>query len=105
QETGSNYNSYNHWFIEASAGITKPARSMASGYYSDFNWGAGDLDVRYMFNELFGVQAGVGFNHFEDGSSSVKFHNNMFRAQIEGVVNLGTLLGFRDWTQTINVLG
>ncbi len=100
------YNNYNHWSIELQGGMTKPARPMASGFATespDF-WQA-DLGVRYMINDKFGLKLSAGYNHFENADGTNPFESQIMRGQLEGVVNLGTVLGFREWTNTFNVLG
>ena len=99
----NDYQDYNHWSIEAQAGITKPARPMASGEKMKPDFFQGDLGVRYMINELFGLKAAAGINNFE-GSGSSNFKSQLLRADLQGVVNAGSLLGFRNWTNTFNVL-
>lgn len=101
----NDYNNYNHWSIELQGGVTKPARPMASGYATespDF-WQA-DLGVRYMINEKFGLKLSAGYNHFEHADGTNPFESQILRGQLEGVVNIGNVLGFRDWTNTFNVL-
>ncbi len=101
----SNYHDYNHWSIGIDFGMTKPTRPFAAGYSTETpDFWAGDVNVRYMINSLFGFQFTAGYNHFENGDGSKPFESNLFRGSIEGVVNAGTLLGFRSWTNTFNVL-
>lgn len=96
---------YNHWSIEAEAGISNAVRPIKSGYYTDnYNLWGGDIGVRYMINERFGFKLKGGVDHFQQGDNSARFHSNLWRASLEGVVNLGEILGFRDWTQTFNLL-
>ncbi len=104
-QTQNDYQDYNHWSIEAQVGLTKPTRPIQSGYTTNFDFFAGDLGVRYMINELFGLKATVGYNKFESKSSSPKsFETTQVRGDLQGVANIGTLLGFRSWTNTFNLL-
>ncbi len=98
------YQDYNHWSAEVQVGLTKPASPLASGYHSNVDFFQGDLGVRYMINEYFGLKGTVGYNKFEDAGSSANFESNLLRGDLQGVVNVGSLLGFRDWTNTFNVL-
>lgn len=101
----NNYNNYNHWSLELQGGVTKPSRPMASGYSTDTpSFWQGDLGVRYMINDLFGFKLDFGYNHFESGSDSNNFESQIFRTSLQGVVNAGSLLGFREWTNTLNFL-
>lgn len=105
EKSGSDYNSYNHWSVELQAGMSKPTRPMASGYYTktpDF-W-QGDLGIRYMINENFGLKVDFGYNAFEGASKSNDFKSELMRTSLQGVVNVGSVLGFRDWTNRLNVL-
>ncbi len=105
EKSGSDYNDYKHWSIELQAGMTKPVRPMKSGYYTktpDF-W-QGDLGVRYMINENFGFKLDFGYNSFEGASNSNDFESELMRASLQGVVNVGSVLGFRDWTNRFNLL-
>ena len=97
---------YNHWSIDVMGGVNKPARPMNSGFYSSTPglWNA-DLGVRYMINDKFGLKLNLGYNQLENDDNSREFESKYYRTSIEGVVNLGTLLGFREWTNTFNLLG
>ncbi len=103
--SNSDYHNYNHWSIELQGGFTKPARPMAAGYFTSTPapWAA-DLGVRYMINEKFGFKANFGYNSFSEADGSNAFDTHMMRASLQGVINAGNLLGFRDWTNTFNFL-
>jgi len=96
---------FNKWSIEGGIGVTKPYHRFTSGYRSatpDFF--SGEIGARYMFNELFGLKAGFGYNHFSDDDSSPDFGTDEYRIDLEAVMNVGRMLRFEDWTRTINVL-
>ncbi|MBW2962881.1 OmpA family protein [Mesonia aestuariivivens] len=97
---------YNHWSIEAMGGVNKPSRPMTNGFYGSTPgfWNA-DLGVRYMINDKFGFKLNLGYNQLENDDDSRDFESKYYRTSIEGVVNLGTLLGFREWTNRLNLLG
>lgn len=96
---------YNKWSIDLGAGVNKPLRPMRSGYYTktpDFlNVHAG---VRYMFNTKFGLQAHASYNEFSEGGNSLPFKSEMWSYGLDGVVNLGNVLDFKSWTNTIGLL-
>src|SRR5699024_10460449 len=94
---------YNHWSIEGQFGLNKPNDAFTSGYRSDLDLWTGDIGIRYMINELFGLKADFGYDSFENGNGQ-EFSNKIIRTSLQGVVNAGTLLGFRDWTNRFNVL-
>ena len=96
---------FNHWSIDAGIGFTKPYHRFSEGYRSPSpGLVAGEIGVRYMFNELFGLKAGLGYNHFADNGPSPDFSTNEYRIDFQGVIGLGRLLRFEEWTRTINIL-
>lgn len=98
-------NEYNKWSIEFSGGVHKPSRPFAEGYYTNTpSFGQGQLGVRYMFNDKFGLRLGLGYNHIESDDKSLPFKTGVYRSTLEGVVNLTSLLNFSDWTNTLGLL-
>lgn len=96
---------YNQWSVEAEAGVHKPASSFGSGYYTATPslWQAG-LGVRYMMNEKFGIKLDAGYNSIENHDDSPAFETKYFRTSLQGVINLGSVLDFRSFTNTFNLL-
>ena len=96
---------YDRWSIELAAGVNKPMRNFTPDYSSAFPslWNA-DLGVRYMFNPKFGLKFDVGYNKFQDSKNSPSFDTNYWRTDLQGVINLGRVLKFEDWTNTIGLL-
>lgn len=100
------YDDYNHWSVELQGGVTTTARPMSSGYStSSVGFGQFGVDARYMINEKFGFMYDIGYNHFSDASSSKDFSSHIIRTSLQGVANLGNVLGFRNWTDRLNLLG
>ncbi|HET8803139.1 MAG TPA: OmpA family protein [Aequorivita sp.] len=98
-------NDYNQWSIEVSGGVHKPSRPFAEGYYTNTpSFGQGQLGVRYMFNDKFGLRLGLGYNNIEGDDNSLPFKTSQYRSTLEGVVNLTSLLNFSDWTNTLGLL-
>ncbi len=96
---------YNQWSIEVSGGVHKPSRPFAEGYYTNTpSFGQGQLGVRYMFNDKFGLRLGLGYNNIEGDDNSLPFKTSQYRSTLEGVVNLTSLLNFSDWTNTVGLL-
>ena len=96
---------FNRWSIDGGIGVTKPYQMFSRGYRSatpDFF--SGELGVRYMFNEFFGLRFGYGYNHFQDADNSAGFGSDFSRLDLQGVINLGRLLKFEDWTKSVNLL-
>ncbi|MDT8417619.1 MAG: outer membrane beta-barrel protein, partial [Lutibacter sp.] len=96
---------YNQWSVEAEAGVHKPANPFSLGYYTSTPslW-QGGLGVRYMFNDKFGVKLDAGYNSIENDDDSQAFETKYFRTSLQGVVNMGNVLNFKSWTNTINLL-
>jgi OOP family OmpA-OmpF porin len=99
-------NDYNKWSVELDGGLNKPQRPLSSGYStatpSPF---VGDLGVRYMFNNKFGLKADFGYNSFTGKSDSQNFDTQYYRVDLQGVANLGRIMNFETWTNTIGLLG
>lgn len=95
---------YNKWSIDLNAGITKPTNPFSDGYYTkDFNFIHADGGVRYMFNNKFGLKADFGFDKFENDDNSNTFETKYYRTSLQGVVNLGRVLNFEEWTKALNL--
>ena len=100
--TGSGYN---RWSIELNGGVNKPQRPFTNGFFTSTPspWNA-DLGVRYMFNNKFGIKGDVGYYKFESADDSQEFETEYYRASIQGVANLGRIMNFETWTNTIGLL-
>lgn len=97
---------FNRWSIELEAGVHKPGRPMAAGYFTTTpSFFQGSLGVRYMLSNRFGLKLGVGYNQFEGNEDgSLPFQSRFTRVSLQGVANLGDILNFRSWTNSINLL-
>lgn len=115
QKDNNRSENFNHWSIEGNFGLNKALRPVSSGYYNptflDFDdlgdtqlSYSADLGVRYMINNKFGLKVSGSYNEFRQATGSNNFDTDFYYGLIEGVVNGGALLGFRDWTQTLNFL-
>ena len=96
---------YNKWSIDVMGGLSKPSRPYTDNYYSPTfgAWNA-DLGLRYMINEKFGLKLNAGYNNIEEGEDVAEFQTKYYHATLEGVINLGSVLNFRQWTNTFNLL-
>jgi OOP family OmpA-OmpF porin len=95
---------FNKWSIDLNAGLSKPTTPFTTNYYSsNTNFIHGDLGVRYMFNNKFGLKVDFGMDSFKNKSESDSFEGKYYRSSLQGVVNLGRILSFEDWTNTINL--
>jgi outer membrane protein OmpA-like peptidoglycan-associated protein len=99
-------NDYNKWSVELAGGFNKPMRPMSAGtrtaVVSPY---VADLGVRYMFNNKFGIKADFGYNSFTEGDDSKSFDSKYYRADLQAVANLGRIMNFETWTQSISLLG
>ncbi|KAF2332089.1 OmpA family protein [Flavobacterium nitrogenifigens] len=100
-----NNNTFNKWSIDLAAGVNKPQRPFSDGYYTNtLNPWTGDIGVRYMFNNKFGLKADFGYNSFTAKGSSIDFDSKYYRADLQAVANLGRIMNFETWTNTFGLL-
>ncbi|KRD11505.1 flagellar motor protein MotB [Flavobacterium sp. Root901] len=106
QTEANSSNNYNKWSIEFAGGVNKPQKPFSEGYFTSTPspW-VGDLGVRYMFNNKFGLKADFGYNSFTDKSNSLNFDSKYYRVDLQAVANLGRIMNFETWTNTIGLLG
>ncbi|MDQ7917327.1 OmpA family protein [Mesonia sp. MT50] len=103
--TNAQETDYNHWSIEAGVNMSKAAQGFAGGYDNSVTGSiGGELGVRYMINEKFGFKFGALYSKLSEDDNVPAFETSYYRGTLEGVVNVGNILGFRDWTQRLNVL-
>lgn len=105
-QTENNTTKFNKWSIELNGGLTKPQRPFSAGYATDTPspW-VGDLGVRYMFNNKFGLKADFGYNSFSGKKNSIDFDSKYYRIDLQAVANLGRIMNFETWTNTFGLLG
>lgn len=114
QEEDSNAPLFNRWSVEVNFGQNKPVRPFSEGYYSSdptkyFNFSEVnhfDLGVRYMFSNAFGLKMDYARDQFSEqlGAGSLPFDTELNRVGIQGVMNLGHLLRFDNFTNRIGLL-
>lgn len=96
---------FNKWSIEVAGGFHKPTRPFADGYKtSPISFGQISLGTRYMINNRFGIKLDFGYSTLKDGDHSMPFESNYYRGSLQGVANLGSILKFETWTNTIGLL-
>ena len=94
-ESGS---AFDKWSIEIGGGVHKPTRNFAPGYFTNTpSFGQASIGVRYMLTEKFGVLADAGYSNIEGDDDSLPFKTNNWRVSLQGVLNMGNILGFNDW--------
>ena len=99
----TNAQDYSPWSIDLGAGIHRIGSTISPGADASL-LGQGNFGVRYMLNERFGVRLDLGYNSFSESAGN-PFKSNYYRASLEGVVNVGSILNFKSWTKKLNVLG
>ena len=97
---------YNRWSVEFSGGFNKPFRPLTPGYattlISPYTVDAG---IRYMFNNKFGLKTDIGYSSFTGKDNSINFDTKYYRVNLQGVANLGRIMSFETWTNSIGLLG
>ena len=97
---------YNKWSIDVSAGINKPVRPVSIGSFSETpSFFSANIGARYMFNTKAGLRASLGYNSFNEGDAADAFESTLYTFSLEGIVNIGNVLNFNEWTQNFSVLG
>jgi len=97
---------FNQWSFELAGGFNKPQRPMTAGYSTSVvSPYTVDLGVRYMFNNKFGLKADFGYNSLTGKDESIDFDTKYYRADLQGVANLGRIMNFENWTNTFGLLG
>lgn len=95
---------FNRWSIDINGGVNNPTTPFADGYaagtLSPFHV---DLGGRYMFSPKFGLKLDVGYDQFKEESGSFEFDTKNYRANLQAVVNVGRMLNFETWTNTLNL--
>ncbi|MGA9637927.1 OmpA family protein [Flavobacterium sp.] len=96
---------YNKWSIELAGGFNKPQNHITPGYqFSLISPFTVDFGVRYMFNNKFGLKADAGYNHLSEKKDTPEFQSRYYRANLQGVANLGRIMSFESWTNRLGLL-
>ncbi|AWG20022.1 hypothetical protein FFWV33_00035 [Flavobacterium faecale] len=96
---------FNKWSIEVAGGFNKPLNRFGSGTFGFITPYTVDFGIRYMFNSKFGLKADLGFNHLQEKKGTADFSSQFYRFNIQGVANLGRIMNFETWTNSIGLLG
>jgi len=95
---------YNKWSIDVNGGLSRPTTPFMPGYYvKDLSFFHVDLGARYMFNPKFGMKVDFGYDSFENPTDVPEFKSQYYRANIQGVLNIGRALNFEEFTQSFNI--
>ncbi len=106
--------SFNKWSIEANTGFGKPISPFAPNYFSSnkntyfaFNKiNHFDIGTRYMFSAYFGIRSGLTYVSITNasGSGSLPFENELYKIDFQGVINVGHMLNFDQFTSRLGLL-
>jgi len=107
-------NQFNQWSVSFMAGFNRPLNPFTQGYYS-VNPGVKlsigsfrhfNLGTRYMLSRSFGFSLNLSYDNYVNpsGSSSKTFNTSQYLMAIQGVVNLGHVIGFPDFTHRFGLL-
>lgn len=95
---------FNKWSVELNGGANKALHNWGEGYSAPYNFLHADAGVRFMINSKFGLKASFGYDNLKNGDSSKSFKTDIYRYNLEGVINVGRVLSFEEWTNTIGIL-
>lgn len=106
--------SFNKWSIEANTGFGKPISPYSPNYFSSndntyfaFNKiNHFDIGARYMYSTYFGIRMGVTYVSITNaaGSNSLDFENELYKIDLQGVINMGHILKFNQFTSRLGLL-
>jgi len=106
ESTTTGANDFKKSSIELGFGFAKAANPMTEGYHmTTTNLFDANLGFRYMFNTKFGLKLTGFYDRFEGDDISADFESQAYGGTLEGVVNLGRVMGFESWTKHLNILG
>ena len=98
---------YNRWSLNLNGGINVGIRPFTTGYYattpnyiSNPNLNHYDFNIRKMFNTKFGLRLGFVYDNFKAETKSPPFNNNMYRVDLQGVMNLHRMMKWEEFTDT-----
>ncbi len=95
---------YNKWSIDLNAGFAKPSKGLSPGFAAETLENLHlDGGVRYSINNKFGVKASFGYDDLSKWTNNANVKSEYYRTSLEGVVNLGRILEFENWTNTIGL--
>lgn len=91
--------------LEFQLGLNNPVRPFATGYDAQSpGFFHGSLGMRYMFNPKFGLSLQTAFDQFRNDAGTLPFSTSYIRVSAEGVMNIGNIFRFYDWTNRFGLL-
>jgi OOP family OmpA-OmpF porin len=106
---GTQAQEFDKWSLEVGGGFNKPMAPIGRNFLSPtLNLGHIEVGARYMFNEKFGLKLDYGFGSMRearsDGASTGSFDTKYFRANLQGVANIGRIMNFESFTRSFGLL-
>jgi len=104
---------FNTWSLEVNVGMNNAIKPFTSGYSASneskfFSTSINhfDIGVRYMLTPKFGFKLDLANDKIENasGGSSLPFETQQYRLGLQGIMNVGRLMGFDDFTHTLGLL-
>jgi OOP family OmpA-OmpF porin len=104
---------FNTWSLEVNVGMNNAIKPFTSGYSASneskfFSTSINhfDIGVRYMLTPKFGFKLDLANDKIENasGGSSLHFETQQYRLGLQGIMNVGRLMGFDDFTHTLGLL-
>ena len=104
---------FNTWSLEVNVGMNNAIKPFTSGYSASneskfFSTSINhfDIGVRYMLTPKFGLKLDLANDKIENasGGSSLPFETQQYRLGLQGIMNVGRLMGFDDFTHTLGLL-
>ncbi len=105
-EEGNSGDGYNHATFDVDFGFNRAFAKFTPGYSPKFiGFGHIGLGASYWPNARFGVKGYLGNERFKNPSEASKnlYSTNLTRISFLGLINLGRICQFEDWTQTIGL--
>lgn len=91
--------------LEIQLGFNNAVKPFATGYeVQNPGFYHAGLGIRYMFNPKFGLSFQTAFDQIEGNVSALPFSTSYLRLSAEGVINLGNVFRFYDWTNRFGLL-
>lgn len=96
---------YDKWSAEINIGGTNAIYNWGNSGDPSFlgPWHA-DLGIRYMLNNKLGFKVDAAFDQFKNRDDSPEFESRQWRFSLQGVLNVGRILSFEDWTKSLGLL-
>jgi OmpA-OmpF porin, OOP family len=96
---------YNRFSMNAEYGFNHVVNPLTPGYnVATLGFWHVGLGGRYMFNPKFGLRLQANYDEINSTDGSPYFRSDYFRGSLEGVINLGNVLGFGEFTRNFGLL-